>query len=158
MNNAVQVKQRLIELVESTSSPVYIVCSEIFSYLVRHPKHSNLTIIEIRDALDMTSSDDNVLIQAAFALTSHPFQALDVRYRLCDENFEYVIEELDHSAYMRALTDGYFIDNHDNRLVTKEFCSRVFPYFINLCPEYNDVVAEPYAVELHAGVAARFGR
>jgi hypothetical protein len=147
MNNVDHVKKLIAGLVESTDSPVYVACGEIISYLELHPRQRNLTIGGLRAALNRVVRDDNVLIQAAFALTAYPFLALDVRYKLYDEKIEDVVEELEHSTYVGAIADGYFIDDDGNDLSIEELSSRVFPYFINQFQD--DVVADP---DPHAAV------
>jgi hypothetical protein len=142
MNNVAAVKELLAKLVESTSSPVYVVCKDIVLYLDKHPKQRNLTIGGLRAALKRTVSDDSVLIQAAFALTAYPFLALNVRYKLYDERIEDVIDELDHPTYMGAIADGRFIDYDGNELDIEELSSRAFPYFINQLKE--DAVTKPH--------------
>lgn len=143
MNNVAQVRTLLAELVRVTNSPVYAVCNEIVSYLDNYPNQRNLTIVGLRAALERAERDDNILIQAAFVLTAHPFLALDVRYKLYDEQIEDVIEELDHSTYMCAIAEGHFIDDDGHDLAIEELNSRIFPYFINKFQ--NDVAAEPHA-------------
>ncbi|PHM24816.1 hypothetical protein [Xenorhabdus budapestensis] len=142
MNNVGQVRGLLAELVESTASPVYVACDQIALYLEQHPQQLNLTIGGLRAALDRSERDDNVLIQAAFALTAHPFQALEVRYKLYDVTISDVIEELNHSAYLAALSEGHFIDDDGNDIALEELNSRVFPYFVNLFQD--NVIAEPH--------------
>lgn len=142
MNNAANVRNILSKLVESTHSPVYVMCDKILSYLENYPQQRNLTIGGLRAALKIVDHDANVLIQAAFTLTAHPFLALDVRYKLYDENIEDVLEELDYSTYMSAIAEGHFIDDDGNELAIEELNSRVFPYFINQIQD--DFVAEPH--------------
>tara|TARA_R110002049_G_scaffold139621_2_gene300349 strand:+ start:512 stop:955 length:444 start_codon:yes stop_codon:yes gene_type:complete len=132
MNDTAQVKNLLKELVESTGSPVYAVCVQIVWYLEHNPQQRNLTIGGLRAALKRTTQEDNVLIEGAFALASHPFQALEVRYKLYDEQIEDVLEELNHSTYMQAISEQHFIDNDGNDIAIDDLNSRIFPYFINL--------------------------
>ncbi|WP_051369015.1 hypothetical protein [Psychromonas arctica] len=132
MNNVAQVKELLEKLVRSTDSPVYAVCDQIVSYLEHHPQQRNLTIGGLRAALNRSDQDDNVLIQSAFTLVSHPFQALEVRYKLYDKEIEDVLEELNHSTYMQAVSEQHFIDDEGNDIAIDDLNARVFPYFINL--------------------------
>lgn len=142
MNNLGQVRELLAELVKSTASPVYMACDKIASYLEQHPQQRNLTVGGLRAALNWSERDDNVLIQAAFTLTAHPFQALEVHYKLYDVTISDVIEELDHPTYLAALSEGHFIDDEGNDIVLEELNSRIFPYFVNLLQ--NDVFTEPH--------------
>ena len=132
MNNAAQIKELLEELVRATGSPVYAVCDKIVSYLEHNPQQRNLTIGGLRAALNHSDQDDNVLIQSAFTLVAHPFQALDVRYKLYDEHIKDVLEELDHSTYMQAVSEQHFIDDDGNDIAIEDLNARIFPYFINL--------------------------
>ncbi len=136
MNNAADVKQFLINLVKMTSSPVYAACYEIAAYIELNPSQRDLTIGGLRAALKRSPQDDNILIQAAFTLAAHPFQAFEVRYRLYDEEISNVLEELETSKYLEAKSVGHFIDVEGNIIPIKELDSRVFPYFINKL-EYN---------------------
>ena len=131
MNNVVQVKKILEELVKSVDSPVYVICSEIISFLEKNPNQRNLTIGGLRAGLQRVEHDDRILIEAAYTLTAHPFLALDVKYKLYDEEIEEVIEELEHETYMGAIKNGCFIDDEGNDLAIDALNSRVFPYFIN---------------------------
>lgn len=139
MNHAEQVGIQLDKLVDSTDSPVYVVCRQILSYLECNPHQRNLTIGGLRSALCRSSSEDKLLIEGAFALVGHPFQVLDVRYKLYDESIEDVLEEISHSVYMQALSDHYFIDDDGNDITISELNSRIFPYFINLFQESRQV-------------------
>ncbi|KFE38446.1 hypothetical protein AXW60_12395 [Yersinia ruckeri] len=131
MKNVAYVRKMLEKLLEATSSPVYAVCIEIAAYIELHPKQRDLTIGGLRVALKRVVQEDNVLIEAAFTLTAYPFQALEVRYKLYDERISRVLEELDHSTYMIAKSEGYFIDDDGNTIYLDELHSRIFPYFIN---------------------------
>lgn len=137
MNNIAQIRHILAELVGATSSPVYILCDEIVLYLELHPKQCNLTIGGLRAALKRSDQEDNLLIQSAFTLVGHPFQALDVSYKLYDENIEDVLEELDQATYMKATEEGHFIDNEGNDITIDGLNSRIFPYFVNRF-QHND--------------------
>lgn len=143
MKNVVQIRELLAELMKSTDSPVYATSNQIVSYLEEHPQQNNLTIVGLRAALGRSERHDNILIKAAFALTAHPIQVLEVRYKLYDTTIDDVIEELDHSTYLVALSEGYFIDNEGNDIAFNEFNSRVFPYFVNLFRD--NVITEPHA-------------
>ena len=143
MNNVDRVRELLKELVKSTDSSVYAVCYEIVSYLVHSPMQRDLTVGGLRAALNKSYTDDNILIQAAFALTAHPLQALEVRYKLYDESVSDVLEELTHSTYMTAIHEGHFIDDDGNDIALDELNSRVFPYFINNFQVDADVKANP---------------
>lgn len=144
MNNVAHVRELLERLVESTDSPIYVTCNEIISYLERNPTQRNLTVGGLRAALKKPFSEDNILIQAAFALTAFPFQALEVRYKLYDVSISDVLEELTHSTYMVAISDGAFIDDEGNNISLDELNSRVFPYFINKFQ--IDAYANPHAM------------
>ncbi len=139
MNNAAHIKELLEELVRSTDSPVYAVCAQIVSYLEHHPQQCNLTIGGLRAALNRSDEEDNVLIQSAFTLVGHPFQALEVRYKLYDEQIEDVLEELDHSTYMKAVSEQSFIDDDGNNISIDDLNARIFPYFINLSRQNEEV-------------------
>lgn len=139
MNNAAQIKELLEELVRSTGSPVYAVCGQIVSYLEHHSQQRNLTIGGLRAALNRSDQEDNVLIQSAFTLVGHPFQALEVRYKLYDEQIEHVLEELDHSTYMQAISEQNFIDDDGNDIAIDDLNARIFPYFINLSRQDEEV-------------------
>lgn len=145
MNDVAHVRKLLEELVESTASPVYAACQEIISYLWDNPTQHNLTVGGIRAALKRSEKNDADLIQAAFALTAHPFQVLEVRYKLYDETISEVLEEITHHTYMQALSDGQFIDDEGNVLTLEELNSRIFPYFINELRVNSEVssVVEP---------------
>ncbi|MBO1632290.1 hypothetical protein ACX1F1_17480 [Yersinia pseudotuberculosis] len=144
MNNVGQVRELLAELVRSTASPVYAACDKIVSYLEQHSQQRNLTIGGLRAALEWSESDDNVLIQAAFALTAHPFQALEVRYKLYDTTISDVLEELDHPTYLAALSEGHFTDDDGNYMAFEELNSRVFPYFVSLLKD--NIIAKPHVM------------
>jgi hypothetical protein len=131
MNNLAKVRELLEKLVGSTDSPVYSACDEIAAFLEHHPKQRNLTIGGLKAALKKSDSDSEVLIQAAFALTTYPFSALEVRYKLYDVSISNVIEELDNSSYVRAIAKGHFIDDDGNDITVEELHKRTFPYFVN---------------------------
>lgn len=131
MSNVTQIRSLLAELVSTTQSPIYAVCDDIASYLEQNPRQNNLTIGGLRAALNRTPSGDSELIQAAYALTANPFDALEVRYKLYDDNIMDVIEELDQHTYMVALNEQQYIDDDGNILKLEELNSRVFPYFVN---------------------------
>ncbi|HDS6523066.1 TPA: hypothetical protein QH370_002476 [Proteus mirabilis] len=144
MNNVTQIRELLVDLVESTESPVYDMCIQITCYLEQYPQQRNLTIGGLRAALNKSDSSDNILIQAAFTLATHPFLVLEVRYKLYDAEIEDVIEELDSSTYLNALSDGLFIDEDGNNVSLKELNSRVFPYFVSRLQDLES--SEPYVV------------
>ncbi|GLR75750.1 hypothetical protein [Aliivibrio sifiae] len=131
MSNVTQIKTLLAELVSTTQSPIYAVCDAITSYLEQNPRQKNLTIGGLRAALNRAPSGDSELIQAAYALTANPFDALEVRYKLYDDSITDVIDELDQHTYMVALNEQQYIDNDGNILKLEELNSRVFPYFVN---------------------------
>ncbi|MEY0949271.1 hypothetical protein AB7179_03620 [Providencia manganoxydans] len=131
MNHVAQMRELLAELMDVANSPVYAICIEIVSYLEHHPQQKILTIGGLRAALHQSEKNDSALIQAAYTLTSHPFFVLEVNYKLYDSALEDVIEELDHSAYMEAISQGYFIDKDGNEIINNELNKRVFPYFVN---------------------------
>lgn len=132
MKNVANVREILEKLVKSTASPVYAVCSDITAYLERNPKQHDLTIGGLRAALDRSVEGDNLLIQAAFTLTGHPFNTLDVRYKLYDELILDVLQEIDHPTYIHAKSIGNFIDDDGNDIPIEELDARIFPYFINM--------------------------
>jgi hypothetical protein len=142
MNTVTEVRKLLEKLVKSTDSPVYAVCDEIASYLENHPQQQDLTIGGLKAALKDYDRNDSVLIQAAFALTAHPFNALEVRYRLYDESISDVIEELNHSTYMNAVSEGHLIDHDGNDIGIEELHARAFPYFINQLQ--NNAITKAY--------------
>ena len=131
MNNVTEIRQLLESLVKSDDSPVYATCNKIAIYLENHPNQRNLTIGGLRAALKRSNEDDQTLIQAAFTLTAYPFNALEVRYQLYDDLISDVSEELDYSTYMKAISEGHYIDEEGNDIDIEEFNSRAFPYFIN---------------------------
>lgn len=135
MKNVAHVQEMLDKLVKLTDSPVYAVCSDITAYLERNPNQHNLTIGGLRAALERSVKDDNVLIQAAFTLTGHPFNTLEVRYKLYDELMLDVQQEIDHPTYIHAKSVGNFIDEDGNDISVEELDARVFPYFINVLHE-----------------------
>ncbi|EGR0694851.1 hypothetical protein EX461_03395 [Vibrio parahaemolyticus] len=136
MMNAARVRVLLKDLVDSTDSPIYPICDEIITYLIEHPMQQDLTVGGLRAALRKREATDNHLIQAAFTLTAHPLSALEVRYRLYDERISEATEELTHSDYMVALSNGHFIDDDGNFIELEELNRRIFPYFINRL-DYN---------------------
>ncbi|MFI3276671.1 hypothetical protein [Vibrio sp.] len=109
------------------------------SYLEHNTQQRNLTIGGLRAALKRSAQDDNVLIQSAFTLVGYPFQALEVRYKLYDEQIEDVLEELDHPTYMQAISEQHFIDDDGNDIAIDDLNARVFPYFINLFKQDESV-------------------
>tara|TARA_Y100000588_G_scaffold369224_1_gene437993 strand:- start:790 stop:1236 length:447 start_codon:yes stop_codon:yes gene_type:complete len=131
MSNITQIRALLADLVSTTQSPIYAVCDAIASYLEQNPRQNNLTIGGLRAALNRGPSGDGELIQAAYALTANPFDALEVRYKLYDDSITDVIEELDQHTYMMALNEQQYIDDDGNTLKLEELNSRVFPYFVN---------------------------
>jgi len=139
MKNVANVQEMLEELVKSTASPVYAVCSDITAYLERNPKQYNLTIGGLRAALERSAEDDNLLIQAAFTLTGHPFNTLEVRYKLYDELTIDVVQEIDHPTYIHAKSVGNFIDEDGNDIPVEELDARVFPCFINVLHEAKNL-------------------
>ncbi|MBX9044221.1 hypothetical protein HCG99_11590 [Enterobacter ludwigii] len=139
MKNVANVQEMLEKLVKSTHSPVYAVCSDITAYLERNPKQHNLTIGGLRAALDRSVEDDNLLIQAAFTLTGHPFKTLEVRYKLYDELIVDVLQEIDHPTYIHAKSVGNFIDEDGNDITVEELDSRIFPYFINVLHDVENL-------------------
>ncbi|MEZ8348894.1 MULTISPECIES: hypothetical protein [Vibrio] len=131
MMNAARLREQLKELVESTESPIYTLCDEIVDYLTHNPTQQDLTVGGLRAALNKKPEIDNILIQAAFALTAHPLSALEVRYRLYDILIEDVLEELTHTQYLTAISEGSFIDDDGNDIPLRELNERIYPYFIN---------------------------
>ncbi|MFW8632244.1 hypothetical protein [Vibrio natriegens] len=144
MSNVTQIRALLAELVSTTQSPIYAVCDAIVSYLEQNPRQNNLTIGGLRAALNRAPSGDSELIQAAYALTANPFDALEVRYKLYDDSITDVIEELDQHTYMVALNEQQYIDDAGNMLGLEELNSRVFPYFVNRL----QVPANPMSLEV----------
>lgn len=132
MDNITEVKNILNGLIESTKSPVYSTCIKIVLYLENHPQQQDLTIMGLRAALDEKEGFDNLLIKAAFTLSAHPFKALEVRYKLYDEDIRDVLDDLDQSTYVKAVSEREFVDSRGNEIHIDELNSRVFPYFINL--------------------------
>ncbi|EPO7647280.1 TPA: hypothetical protein ACX38P_001601 [Klebsiella pneumoniae] len=131
MKNVANVREMLEKLVEATASPVYDVCYDITAYLERNPKQYDLTIGGLRAALNRSVESDYLLIQAAFTLSAHPFNTLEVRYKLFDKSINFVLQEIDHNTYMHAKSIGNFIDKEGNDIPIEEFDFRIFPYFIN---------------------------
>lgn len=140
MNDAAKVIEQLEELAKSTDSPVYAVCTQIVSYLKHNPNQRNLTIGGLRAALQRNFKEDKVLIEGAFTLVSYPFQVLEVRYKLYDEQKNDVLEELNHSTYMKAISAQSFIDDDGNSLSIDDLNARIYPYFINLIKSEGESV------------------
>lgn len=139
MKNVANVREMLEKLVEATASPVYGVCYDITAYLERNPKQYELTIGGLRAALNRSVEGDGLLIQAAFTLSGHPFNTLEVRYKLFDESIDDVLQEIDHNTYMHAKSIGKFIDKDCNDIPIEELNFRIFPYFINVLNESKDL-------------------
>ena len=131
MDHVTRVKQLLSELVKSDASPLYTLCQQITVYVEHHPAQINITIGGLRAALRRPPDDDELLIRAAFTLSFHPFQALQVRYRLYDRGLNEVIQEMEHAEYMTALSRSEFVDDEGNEIAIGELHRRTFPYFIN---------------------------
>jgi hypothetical protein len=132
MNNVTRIKQLLSELTKTDASPLYAVCQQITVYIEHHPTQINLTIGGLRAALSRAQDGDELLIRAAFTLSLHPFQALQVRYRLYDEELNEVIQEMEHAEYIVAMSGDDFIDGEGNEIALSELHRRTFPYFINM--------------------------
>lgn len=132
MNNVNRVKQLLSELTKADASPLYAVCQQITVYIEDHPSQVNLTIGGLRAAFSRAPDGDDLLIRAAFTLSLHPFQALQVRYRLYDEALNEVIQEMVHAEYMIAMSREEFVDDEGNEIALSELHRRTFPYFINM--------------------------
>lgn len=117
---------------KDTASPLYAVCKEITIYLERNPYQDILTIGGLRVALRRNPENDELLIRAAFTLALHPFNVLQVRYRLYDEELTDVIQEMEHAEYMDASTHDDFVDVEGNEISLSELHRRTFPYFVNM--------------------------
>lgn len=125
-----EAKMRLIELGNLTDSPVFAMSRKIVEYLEEQRQQDRLTIGGLRAALATPRDEDRVLAEAAFMLTIHPFEVLDVQYRLYDESFSEVIEIISKNEYAQALSAGEFY--YEGELIDSEdFQSRVFPVFLN---------------------------
>lgn len=131
MKTVAEIRKLLNELIEVTSSPVYMLGIEILEHLEACPQQKYITVGGLRAALSRKIDDDGLLIQAAFTLTSYPFEALVVRYKLYDEDLYDVLEEFDHLTYMKVISDGCFIDSEGDEYHIDTFQSRTYPYFIN---------------------------
>ncbi|MFQ2171739.1 hypothetical protein ACK345_01010 [Aeromonas rivipollensis] len=131
MKTVAEIRKLLNELIEVTSSPVYMLGIEILEHLEACPQQKYITVGGLRAALSRKIDDDSLLIQAAFTLTSYPFEALVVRYKLYDEDLYDVLEEFDHITYMKVISDGRFIDSEGDEYHIDTFQSRTYPYFIN---------------------------
>lgn len=131
MNSLASVRKLLEGLVESTASPIYSMCYKIASYLERNPMQRDLTVGGLRAALQESEKNDNILVQAAFALTAQPLEVLEVRYKLYDELQSDVLEEINHATYMQAISERHFIDDDGNDISLEQLNTRLFPYFIN---------------------------
>ena len=131
MDKIARVKQLLSELTTTNASPLYAVCHDITVYIEHHPRQIVLTIGGLRAALQRSTDGDELLIRAAFTLSFHPFQALRVRYKLYDEKLSEVIQEMDHSDYMVAVSGEEFVDREGNEIPLNDLHRRTFPYFIN---------------------------
>lgn len=132
MNSVAQVKQLLSELTKSDASSLYAVCHQITVYIEHHPRQHNLTIGGLRAALHRNAEDDDLLIRAAFTLSLHPFQALQVRYKLYDEELSEVVQEIEHADYIVAVSREEFIDIEGNEITLCDLHRRMFPYFVNM--------------------------
>lgn len=132
MNHVTRVKELLSELMRDTASPLYAACQQITEYLEQHPTQNELTIGGLRVALRRNQKGDEVLIRAAFTLAFHPFDVLQVRYRLYDDTLTKVVQDLEHARYMVALTRDDFVDVEGNEIALSELQRRTFPYFVNL--------------------------
>lgn len=136
-----EVKMRLIELGKLTSSPVFAMSSKIVEYLEIQNQQNRLTIGGLRAALSTNRDDDGMLAEAAFVLTTYPFEVLDVQYRLYDASFSEVIDVIDKSEYAQALSDGgYYLDGE--LIEGEEFQSRIFPVFLNQSSDINEEVPD----------------
>jgi len=131
MKTVAEIRKLLNELIEATSSPVYMLGIEILGHIEACPQQKNITVGGLRAALSRKVDDDALLIQAAFTLTSYPFEVLVVRYKFYDEDLYDVLAEFDHQTYMKAITDGSFIDSEGDEYHIDIFQSRTYPYFIN---------------------------
>ncbi|HIF8866490.1 TPA: hypothetical protein ACX6DV_000383 [Vibrio cholerae] len=134
-----EAKMRLIELGNLTGSPVFAMSRKIVEYLEEQSQQNRLTIGGLRAALSTQRSEDRVLAEAAFVLTIHPFEVLDVQYRLYDESFSEVLEIISKNEYAQALSTGEFY--YEGELIDPEhFQSRVFPIFLNQSPGTSEEV------------------
>ncbi|TOH44301.1 hypothetical protein CGI79_25130, partial [Vibrio parahaemolyticus] len=59
---------------------------------------------------------DAAIFEAGIVLSSYPFEVLDIKYKLVDENLTDVIQIIDSYAYSRALSQGFFIDDDGETL------------------------------------------
>ncbi|MFG0886286.1 hypothetical protein [Vibrio sp. CJQ_6] len=143
-----QAKKRLIELGNLTGSPVFAMSRKIVEYLEDQRQQDRLTIGGLRAALSTPRDEDRVLAEAAFMLTIHPFEVLDVQYRLYDESLSEVIEIISKNDYAQALSAGEFY--YEGELIDSEhFQSRVFPVFLNQKVDSNQDVTN---IEVTSGL------
>lgn len=115
----------------SDSSGVYDVCERLVDYLEKNPTQQELTIVGLRESLGRIPTGDDLLIQAAFLLSLHPFEILESRYRVYDENIKFVVSDISIQEYSKAICDEFFIDGHFNEVSLSEFQRRAYPYFNN---------------------------
>ncbi len=133
-------KIRLIELEGYTDSPVFTMSRKIVEFLERERNQDKLTVSGLRVALGEARKNDNALIEAAFVLTVHPFEVLDVEYRLYNDTFTELLEVIDKREYAQALTEGEFY--FEGELIEiDQFQSRVFPIFRNKFSDSYNVIA-----------------
>lgn len=125
------VKQQLLDLEKRTHSEVFAMSRRIVEHLEARTRENRITIGGLRAALQTPRSDDGVLIEAAFMLTIHPFEVLDVQYRFYDSTGEEIIEVLDKYTYADALnSDPVIVDGEE--IDADDFHSRTYPLFLNL--------------------------
>ncbi|ELA9310781.1 MULTISPECIES: hypothetical protein [Vibrio harveyi group] len=125
------IQAKLHELVSSTDSPVFRMSLNIVDYLSHNPNKRDLSLVGLRTQLKARPEQDAAIFEAGIVLSSYPFEVLDIKYKLVDENLTDVIQIIDSYAYSRALSQGFFIDDDGETLSLIEMNNRIFPYFIN---------------------------
>ncbi|HHG3263584.1 TPA: hypothetical protein ACPVX8_001274 [Vibrio parahaemolyticus] len=133
-------KTRLIELEGYTDSPVFTMSRKIVEFLERERNQDKLTVSGLRVALGEARKNENALIEAAFVLTVHPFEVLDVEYRLYNDTFTELLEVIDKREYAKALSEGEFYFEGE-LIAIDQFQSRVFPIFRNKFSDSYNVIA-----------------
>ncbi len=131
MSTLTDVRTKLHELVSSTNSPVFRMSLNIVDYLSCNPNKRDLSLIGLRNHLQVTPEHDAAIFQAGLVLSSYPYEVLDIKYNLVDENLSEVIQTLDAATYSKALSAGFFIDDDGETLSLVDMNSRMFPYFVN---------------------------
>ncbi|HIF6108287.1 TPA: hypothetical protein ACX3HW_001911 [Vibrio parahaemolyticus] len=119
--------QKLIKYDKSEDPAVYEVCIKLINHLNNSNEHK-LTIVGIRNSLQLNPENDPSIIKAAMLLSSQSFDCFDVYFKLYDESLCNVIEELDTYRYLEAISNDELVDGDGNTI--DNFQDRLFPYFV----------------------------